>query len=167
MRWTDDTRVAPLGAFFHDRPPEHVVAEAERSAEVTHAHPEARAGAAAVALASWRAARSRGARSPAWDDLWAAVTAPLDPTLQTVRGLRAAARLATDAALGQAVFQLGNGARVTCADTVPLAVWIASGGDTDTIAAIVGGIVAARVGAHTIPSAWRERVEPLWHQADG
>jgi ADP-ribosylglycohydrolase len=66
---------------------------------------------------------------------------------------------------------------VTCADTVPLALWIAfahiddypaairhaiaAGGDADTIAAIVGGIVAARVGAESVPSTWRQRVEPL------
>jgi ADP-ribosylglycohydrolase len=155
----------------------HVLAEAERSAEVTHAHPEARAGAAAVALASWLAARSRGAQPPARAELCAQVAAPLDPNLQTARGLRVAAELGADAPLGDAVFQLGNGARVTCADTVPLALWIAfghlgdyaaairhavaAGGDADTIAAIVGGIVAARVGEASIPRAWRERVEPL------
>jgi ADP-ribosylglycohydrolase/Uma2 family endonuclease len=107
-------RVAPLGVFFHDRPLEQVVAEAERSAEVTHAHPEARAGAAAVAVASWLAARSRGVRAPAWDELWATVVEPLDPTQKMVRGLGVAAELGTDASLGDAVFQLGNGARVTC-----------------------------------------------------
>jgi hypothetical protein len=139
--------------------------------------PEARAGAAAVALASWLAARSRGAQPPARAELCAQVAAPLDPNLQTARGLRVAAELGADAPLGDAVFQLGNGARVTCADTVPLALWIAfghlgdyaaairhavaAGGDADTIAAIVGGIVAARVGEESIPRAWRERVEPL------
>lgn len=108
-------RVAPLGAFFHDGPLERVIAEAERSAEVTHAHPDARAGAAAVALASWLAARSRGASSPASDELWTAVIGPLDSAVETTRGLRAAAKLGTDAPLGDAVFQLGSGARVTCA----------------------------------------------------
>jgi len=38
---------------------------------------------------------------------------------------------------------------------------VAAGGDADTIAAIVGGIVAARVGRSGIPSAWRDAVEPL------
>ena len=79
--------------------------------------------------------------------------------------------------LGRAVDLLGNGSRVSCADTVPLALWIAAfhlddypaavetavaaGGDTDTMAAIVGGIVAARISAAGIPPAWREAVEPL------
>jgi ADP-ribosylglycohydrolase len=62
-------------------------------------------------------------------------------------------------------------------DTVPLALWIATahwddyrravetavaaGGDTDTTAAIVGGIVAARTSTTAIPGEWREAVEPL------
>ena len=79
--------------------------------------------------------------------------------------------------LGEAVALLGNGSKVSCADTVPLALWIATrhlddyreavetavaaGGDTDTMAAIVGGIVASRVGVSGIPAEWREAVEPL------
>ena len=38
---------------------------------------------------------------------------------------------------------------------------VASGGDVDTLAAIVGGIVTARVGLDAIPEAWRRAVEPL------
>jgi hypothetical protein len=36
-----------------------------------------------------------------------------------------------------------------------------AGGDTDTIAAIVGGIVASRTGDAAIPEAWRRATEPL------
>lgn len=170
-------RVAPLGAFFHDASSAQVVAEAHRSAEVTHAHPEARAGAAAVALASWLAARSRGGEVPPLAAMWDAVTSPLDPALETTRGLLRAAELGTAVPFADVVFQLGNGARVTCADSVPLALWIAlrhlddysaavrhaiaAGGDADTIAAIVGGVVAARGGIDAIPRTWRDRVEPL------
>ena len=66
---------------------------------------------------------------------------------------------------------------MTCFDTVPLALWIAfhhlddfesairhavaCGGDADTLAAIVGGIVAARLGIDAIPENWRQVVEPL------
>lgn len=38
---------------------------------------------------------------------------------------------------------------------------MAAGGDTDTMAAIVGGIVASRVEASAIPAEWRDAVEPL------
>jgi ADP-ribosylglycohydrolase len=170
-------RVAPLGAYFQDAPAERVVQEAERSAVVTHAHPEARAGAVAVALAAWLAARSRGDDPPPPGELWTAVAARLDPSLHVARGLHAAAALPPETPLHDAVFRLGNGSHVTCADTVPLALWIAfshlhdfplairhavaAGGDADTIAAIVGGIVAGREGVERIPPRWRAAVEPL------
>src|SRR5262245_4844126 len=44
-------RVAPIGAYFADDL-DRVVHEADLSAEVTHAHPEGRAGAIAVAVAA-------------------------------------------------------------------------------------------------------------------
>jgi ADP-ribosylglycohydrolase len=168
-------RVAPLGAYFHAAPAERVIDEAARSAEVTHAHPEARAGAIAVALAAWQAARSRGSDAPA--EPWTVIVDALDPQLQTTRGIKDAASIPPDAPFADVVFRLGNGARVTCADTAPLALWIAiahldtfapavrhavaAGGDTDTVAAIVGGIVAARVGEDRIPERWRAALEPL------
>jgi ADP-ribosylglycohydrolase len=170
-------RVAPLGAYFHEEPSARVVAEAERSAEVTHAHPEARCGAAAVALAAWRAAGSGGGARPTVAGLFASVSACLDPSSRVACGLVEAASLPPEAPLADAVQRLGNGSHVTCADTVPLALWIAfahlddfaggvrhaiaAGGDTDTVAAIVGGIVAARVGAEGIPPRWLAAVEPL------
>ena len=170
-------RVAPLGAYFRDAPAGQVVAEAERTAEITHAHPEARAGAAATARGAWVAARSRDRQPPEPAEWWNALLAPLDPSLLVTRGLRAAESLSPDASLSEAVARLGNGSHVTCADTVPLALWIArrhlddfesavrhavgAGGDTDTLAAIVGGIVAARVGVGKIPQRWRDAVEPL------
>ena len=49
-------RVAPLGAYFADAL-KTVVEQAQRSAEVTHAHPDGMAGAIAVAVAAawaWR-----------------------------------------------------------------------------------------------------------------
>src|SRR5690348_6774229 len=51
-------RVAPLGAYFADDV-EQVATLAERSAVVTHAHPEAAAGAIAIAVAAAYAARAR------------------------------------------------------------------------------------------------------------
>lgn len=170
-------RVAPLGAFLHDAPVGTVIAEAERSAEVTHAHPEARCGAAATALAARLAARSRDVPCPGSDPLFALVGAPLDATLRVARGLAEAQQLGPGASLEDAVAALGNGSKVSCPDTVPLALWIAfrhlddfelavrhalaAGGDTDTVAAIVGGVVASRVGLDGIPAAWRKRVEPV------
>ena len=66
--------------------------------------------------------------------------------------------------------QLGNGSRISCQDTVPFCLWVAArylddyqsavvqtiraGGDIDTNAAIVGGIVALAVQADGIPPDW-------------
>ncbi|WP_232236199.1 ADP-ribosylglycohydrolase family protein [Nocardia sp. BMG51109] len=57
-------RVAPLGAFYADDP-ERIAAEAVRSAQVTHLHPEGVAGAVAVALTAGPAAPARLTRIPA------------------------------------------------------------------------------------------------------
>ncbi|WP_281199703.1 ADP-ribosylglycohydrolase family protein [Lentzea jiangxiensis] len=71
----------------------------------------------------------------------------------------------------EAAHVLGNGSRVTAQDTVPFALWVASrhlddyraaittcveaGGDIDTTAAIVGGVVTGP------PEEWRQAREPL------
>jgi ADP-ribosylglycohydrolase len=170
-------RVAPLGAYFSGQAIDRVAREATWSAEVTHSHPEALAGAIAVAVAAWLAARHRGQSARPAEELIAETLAALDQDLEVSRGLAAAAELAPTAHLDEAVRLLGNGSRVSCQDTVPLAVWIASlhldnfeaavrlalgaGGDTDTVAAIVGGIVAAHVGVEGIPARWLQAVEPL------
>jgi len=170
-------RVAPLGAFLSERPEGDVVEHATRSAVVTHAHPEGVAGAVAVALAAWLAARSRGGSTPGAATVLEFVGAALPAESAVAQGLASARALPPGTELGEAVDRLGNGSRVSCADTVPLALWIASahmddfrtavetavaaGGDTDTVAAIVGGIVASRVEASGIPPEWRDAVEPL------
>ncbi|MBC6459082.1 ADP-ribosylglycohydrolase family protein [Actinomadura sp. HBU206391] len=183
-------RVAPLGAYFAGDP-ERAAAEAVASAEVTHAHPEGVAGAVAVAVAASLAAAGSasepdsgpapGSGPPDASSGFVAgdlIEAALDlvPAGQVRRGL--------DRALGmrghsveRAAHDLGNGSRITAPDTVPFTLWVAArhgddyeaavracvavGGDVDTTAAIVGGIVAARVGAEGIPAAWRAAREPL------
>jgi len=72
---------------------------------------------------------------------------------------------------------LGNGSLVTAPDTVPFCIWMAAnyprqfveaiaktmsvGGDCDTNAAIVGGIVALSAGYGSIPSEWLKLREPI------
>jgi hypothetical protein len=98
------------------------------------------------------------------------------------RGVHRAAGL-LHAGVAEAAYELGNGNRVTAQDTVPFTLWVAAtrlhdypaaitacvqaGGDVDTTAAIVGGIVAAftgiggRAGVRGVPAAWLDRREPL------
>lgn len=167
-------RAAPLGAWFADRP-ERLVEEARRSAEVTHTHPEGVAGAIAVASAAAWACRLRGSTPPP-HELLERVLAEV-PEGEVARGLRQARRLGPRTSREEACAALGNGARVTAADTVPFALWAAALhlgdfaealwftlgalGDLDTNAAIVGGVVASYVGEAGIPPRWRRLREPL------
>lgn len=161
-------RVAPLGAFFAGDPA-RAAAEAALQAEITHAHAEGVAGAVAVAVAASLAAAG-AAENP--------IEAALDhvPGTYVRRGLQRARGL-RKATPEQAARALGNGSRITAQDTVPFALWastrhlddypsgiracVTAGGDMDTTAAIVGGIIAARTGIDGIPPAWLEHREPL------
>ena len=164
-------RAAPIGGYFADDL-EAASAQAQRSAEVTHAHPEGQAGAAAVSVA---AARAAGTPSDAREILEAALA--FTPDGQTRAGIAEALRLPFDSSVAVAVGRLGNGSRVISQDTVPFSLWCAarhashfeealwttvSGlGDRDTTCAIVGGIVALAVGREALPSEWLASREPL------
>jgi ADP-ribosylglycohydrolase len=165
-------RVAPLGAFFADDP-DRAAAEAAASAVVTHTHPEGSAGAVAVAVAAALAAASPDLRGAELLDEVAERTPPGD-----VRdGIGSAMSLLHLDDARSASATLGNGRYISAPDTVPFCLWIVAkhpddfaaalwatarvGGDVDTTCAIVGGIVAARVGADGIPAEWAEKCEPL------
>lgn len=173
-------RVAPLGAFYAGDP-EKVVAEAVRSAQVTHLHPEGITGAVAVALAAAHAAHARlnGTR-PTPTEFITGVLDRLDHG-DTTRLIRRA-RTLLGAPAAEAAKELGNGSLVTAQNTVPFTMWvaatylddypaavttcIAADGDIDTTSAIVGGIVAAYTGNRTgpivgIPQTWLAAREAL------
>ncbi|MGC0422576.1 ADP-ribosylglycohydrolase family protein [Embleya sp. AB8] len=169
-------RVAPLGAWYADRELADVAAEAERSAETTHAHPEAVAGAVAVAIAA--ALATRGRDEPAPDPVrFLTEVAGHTPESDVAAGLRTAARLPADSSVRNAVSMLGNGSRISAPDTVPFALWTAahhpdalddalwetaSGmGDVDTTCAITAGVVASRRGLTDVPSTWLTTREPI------
>ncbi|MFI5912176.1 ADP-ribosylglycohydrolase family protein [Dactylosporangium sp. NPDC051541] len=168
-------RVAPLGAF-HAGDARTAALEALRSAEVTHAHAEGILGAVAVAVAAAEAGWARLVRNrPTPAELLDAVTGYLVDS-QVLDGIRRA-RTMLDASVGEAAYELGNGAQVLAQDTVPFALWVAAtrlddypaavgacveaGGDVDTTSAIVGGIVAAYTGRPGIPAQWLTQREPL------
>jgi ADP-ribosylglycohydrolase len=157
-------RVAPAGAWCTGDPA-RAAAQAEISARVTHTHPEGVAGAIAIAVAA--------AVEPA--DRYDEVLAWTPPGL-VHDGIRAAMAMPA-ARPAEAAAALGDGSRLSAPDTVPLALWVVArhpddyaaavrevapvAWDTDTLCAIVGGIIAARVGEEGIPREWRESVEPL------
>ncbi|GAB3261777.1 ADP-ribosylglycohydrolase family protein [Kineosporia babensis] len=170
-------RVAPIGAF-HAGDTRTAALEAMRSAEVTHAHPEAVLGAIAVAVAAAEVGRAR--LSGAGLEPAQLLDAVLDvvATGQTGAGI-ARARSLLGASVAEASYELGNGARPLAQTTVPFTLWAAAtylhdypraiiacieaGGDVDTTAAIVGGIVATftGIGDHGVPRAWLTAREPL------
>ncbi|MFE3056205.1 ADP-ribosylglycohydrolase family protein [Nocardia sp. NPDC059239] len=172
-------RVAPLGAAFPGEL-DRVAAQAAFSAEVTHRHPEAIIGAMAVAVAASHAAAMRGKHCAPHELLDAVEPYLVDG--RTADGVRRARKL-LGRSVAEAAYDLGNGAQVTAHDTVPFTLWTAAtflrdypaaitacveaGGDADTTAAIVGGIVAAHTGIGTdgdlcgVPREWLSAREPL------
>ncbi|MCP2336873.1 ADP-ribosylglycohydrolase family protein [Actinomadura rupiterrae] len=163
-------RVAPLGAYFADDP-DRAAQEAELSAEVTHVHPEGVAGAVAVAVAAAYVART-GDPSPR-DVIEIALDHTPGSGEYVRRGLRRALALLRHPAK-EAAHELGNGSRISAQDTVPFCLWVvanhldeyeravrtcaAAGGDMDTTAAIVGGILGVRTAP---PRQWLDAREPL------
>lgn len=174
-------RVAPLGGFFADDSLEVVAEQARLSAEITHTHPEGVAGAIAIAVAAALVWRER--ESPRLGRAWLGRVAAAVPKGDTRDGIHAAIALSPEATAVEAARVLGNGSGVASADTVPLCLWVVAHhgdtfatalwktvsalGDRDTTCAIVGGVLALRVGYEGIPAMWRnarERVSGVDHE---
>jgi ADP-ribosylglycohydrolase len=101
----------------------------------------------------------------------------LTPESRVRRGIMIASQTPPEVPAGDVARALGNGSLVTAPDTVPFCLWLAArhldnfvealaqtiscGGDCDTNAAIVGGIVALSAGSEAIPTDWLQSREPL------
>ncbi len=99
------------------------------------------------------------------------------PNGNTRAGIERARGIGANASARAASGWLGNGSKVTCPDTVPFCLWavakhfndykqaiwrtVQAGGDVDTNAAIVGGVVALAVGPSGLPAEWLARREEL------
>lgn len=167
-------RAAPIGAYFADSSPT-LIAEAVRSAEVTHSHPEGIAGAIAVAAAAGWACRQQIA-NPLAPDLFENVLDATPPSDVRI-GIERARNLRNETSFERVVGILGNGSRVTARDTVPFCLWCvnrhptnfvealwtaySAHGDIDTNGAIVGGIVALAAGSASLPEKWLYQRESL------
>jgi len=168
-------RVAPLGAFFAGNT-DTLVTQAIRSAEITHAHPEGKAGAVAVALA---AAYVLTSRDVSVEGLWFPYFDYIlqhTPDSETRARIAQARDLPPTYSVETAISVLGNGSNIIAPDTVPFCLWCAAraggdfceglwtavsgGGDMDTNCAIVGGILAAAENGAP-PEEWKARREPL------
>lgn len=169
-------RVSPLGAYFADDL-KKVVEQATLSAEVTHAHSEASAGAIGIAVAAAIACQWEGQNKPVNASQFLNEVALWLPESEVKSRVLQATRFSPGTSLMHAVSVLGNGILVSAQDTVPLALWCAAKhldnftealwltvsalGDRDTTCAMVGGIVACYRGFEGIPILWRKAREPL------
>ncbi|NUU23858.1 MAG: ADP-ribosylglycohydrolase family protein [Streptomycetaceae bacterium] len=170
-------RIAPLGAWFAEDGLDVVVEQAALSAETTHAHLEAVAGAVAVAVAAALMAAGRSGAAAADPAEFLAAVADRTPYSDVRGGLRTAASFPAATTWRHAAEVLGTGRRISCPDTVPFALWTAAHnpddleealwvtaqglGDVDTTCAITGGVVAARTGLDAIPDQWLTATEAL------
>lgn len=165
-------RIAPLGAWFADNLG-RAVDQARVASEVTHMHTDGVAGGIAVAMAAALAARHD---TPEPDEFLATVV-DVTPPGKVRDGLRTVRAMGGQVPVTDIASAVGNGRGIIAGDTVPLAVWtaawhlddypravrtvVAAGGDMDTTAAIVGGIVAAGTPTVAIPASWLAAREPL------
>lgn len=169
-------RSAPIGAYFAEDL-NLVVSESTESSVLTHSHPEGIAGSVAVSLAAagtWNARHLEleAARSLIWKSVLERT-----PPGETLEGIRKARAVPFEMSPENAARVLGSGFLVTAPDTVPFALWctlrhlndyrealistLEGDGDCDTNCAIVGGILALRVGREGIPAEWLASREPL------
>jgi ADP-ribosylglycohydrolase len=164
-------RVAPLGAYFADDI-DLLIEQAIKSAEITHAHPEASSGAVAVAVAAGIASNSKLTKQQFLNEV-----INYTPDSEVKSKIKRALELSETISVENAAAILGNGTKVSAQDTVPFALWCAAQhldnytealwttvrglGDRDTTCAIVGGIVACSAGADTIPKEWLQAREAL------
>ena len=169
-------RVAPLGAYFADDL-ERCADAARASSLVTHTHPEGVAGTVAVAVGAGMAWRLRDGIGAEFAPDFFEEVIRLTPDSQVRRGILLASQTPVDVPLIDIAKALGNGSQVTAPDTVPFCLWMAAhhakhfveaigktisvGGDCDTNAAIVGGIVALSAGRASIPSDWLKAREVI------
>jgi poly(ADP-ribose) glycohydrolase ARH3 len=161
-------RVSPVALLAHDDPA-LLVALAKASAEVTHTHP---VGWGAAVLQAGAIAAALGSAGDA-----------LDPrtVVELARGVASDRHLRKGVErMGRIVEQggsipedLGTGveadqavpaaiaAFLRCPDSFPdaIAQAVCLGGDTDTIASMVGALAGARLGVHAIPESWVDRLE--------
>jgi ADP-ribosylglycohydrolase len=176
-------RVAPLGAYFADDI-DRVVEQARLSAEVTHANIEGQAGAIAVALAATFAWNHRGKKTPRLVREMLDFVVEKTPDSRTRAGILQAIDLPRTYAVETVVSVLGNGTALSAPDTVPFCLWcvarhfgdftnamwttVSGGGDKDTNAAIVGGIVALSAPDGAVPATWiaaRETLQMIQHDS--
>ena len=173
-------RAAPIGAYFFDDYA-RVIQEAKASSEVTHSHPDAQAGAIAVAIAAAYCVRQYLGKGLTDQKSLLETVVEITPQSDTRSRIKRAINISFDSRLDYVISLLGNGINLCAYDTVPIALWFVAGnnldfrealwqsvavlGDRDTICAIVGSLVALAVGKEQLPKTWIDCRETLSFQS--
>ncbi len=150
-------RVSPIAFAYNTQ--DEVLAQAKRSAQVTHNHPEGIKGAQATALAIFLA-RQGATKSEIRNQVAAFSQYNLTQTVDSIRPTYTFKESCQDT-VPQAIIAFLDSTDYT--DAIKNA--ISLGGDADTLAAIAGGIAQAHYG---FPTQYRDFVqrripEDLWH----
>jgi len=166
-------RIAPLGCFFWNSP--QLYEQASASADVTHAHPVGKDGAAVLALAVARAV----SLNPRQEFPLQPVVAELAvfSRTQTIREKMAMVQALLAEAAGTEAAARTLGRTVAVHESMPFAVYsflrhpssfeeclfcaVLHGGDRDTLGAMACAISGAYLGMEAIPEWWRNKIENL------
>lgn len=164
-------RIAPLGLFFHDS--SEIYQQACGSAEITHAHPVGKDGAAVQAWAVSRAVRLDSLKEFLPQKFIGSLV-DFARTSEIQEKMRLLHKL-IDENVPPAVAAKHLGQSVAVQESMPFAIYsfvsnassfedclycaIMHGGDRDTLGAMAGAISGAYLGVEAIPSRWRRKLE--------
>ncbi len=164
-------RIVPVGIFFHGKP--DILEKAKLSAEVTHAHPIGRDGAAIQALAIAKALELDPSKPFPLSSfieslIEAAETGEIRNKMAFIKELITKGSQPSDAAS-----KIGRS--VAIHESMPFAVYaflrhtdsyknclmcaVLNGGDRDTLGAMAGAISGAYLGIDAIPTTWISKLE--------
>ena len=164
-------RIAPLGLFLHDSP--EIYQKACGSAEVTHANPVGKDGAAVQAWAVAQAVRLDPVKE-FFPQAFVRNLVDFAGTSEIQQKMRILGKL-IDENVSPAIAAKQLGQSVAVQESLPFAIYcfvtnpssfedciycaIMHGGDRDTLGAMAGAISGAYLGVEAIPSAWRSKLE--------
>jgi len=161
-------KIAPLGLFYADNPPETICQVVRECALLTHSHPESISGACAIAVAVAVATRPNvpiaeiiTAGIEAADSIEGGIAPHLKIMLSKVQNSNTAL---------QKVLKAGFSAKATVGICFGILARFANykeaveqainfGGDTDSYASMIGSILGAKEGIACIPARWLEGLE--------
>lgn len=168
-------RVVPIGAYFADDLDQAAKA-ARQSAEITHTHADGVSGAVAVAIAVGVSWQYRGQRVPERPEFIKRVLSYI-PEGRLREKVAEASRIPVQTPINVAMKALGDASESTMVDSLPLALFLAADSlgdfeaalwrtaaatnDSDTMCALVAGLVIGCSTSQVIPRLWLDRTEPL------